>query len=244
MSNDTHVLELLPAYALDCLDEDETILVSEHLAVCSVCQAELRAYQDVADQLGLTAPTAAPPPTLKTRLMERIHASLPAVSPQSQPSWWQSLANLVRRTTPVWGTASFLLILVLLVSNLLLWQQVNRPTAMIGPAGMRAIPLSSTGVAPGASGFIIIGADGQNGAVVVDKLPQLDPEERQYQLWLIRDGQRTSGALLSVDQAGYGGTRITAPESLFEYSTVGITIEPAGGSPGPTGDRVLAGIIN
>jgi anti-sigma-K factor RskA len=74
----------------------------------------------------------------------------------------------------------------------------------------------------------------------VDGLPSLD-EEHEYQLWLIRDGERTSGAIFSTDENSYGGTRIRAPLSLLEYSSVGITIEPAGGSQQPTGERVLGG---
>lgn len=233
MSTETHVLELLPDYALGCLDEDEADLVARHLAGCPLCRAEAEAYQAVAGQLALAAPDVAPPPHLKERLMERVRTSRPAAPAQPRAPWWRALL-------PAWGLVSLLLILALAAGNLLLWQRANRPEVVVGPAGLRAIPLSSTEAAPGAGGFILIGADGQNGALVVDKLPVLDAAQ-QYQLWLIRDGQRTSGAVFSVDENGYGGTRVSAPESLLEYSAVGITIEPAGGSPGPTGDRVLGG---
>jgi anti-sigma-K factor RskA len=33
----------------------------------------------------------------------------------------------------------------------------------------------------------------------------------------------------------------TSEQPLKAFSTFGITIEPAGGSPGPTGDKVLGG---
>jgi anti-sigma-K factor RskA len=71
-------------------------------------------------------------------------------------------------------------------------------------------------------------------------LPPLEAG-KEYQLWLIRDGQRTSGAVFSTDENHYGGTRIRAPLSLLEYSAVGITIEPEGGSSQPTGTQVLSG---
>jgi anti-sigma-K factor RskA len=58
-------------------------------------------------------------------------------------------------------------------------------------------------------------------------------------LWLIQDGQRTSGGVFSVSDEGYGSLWISSPEPLATYSAFGITIEPAGGSPGPTGDKVL-----
>ena len=244
MAIDEHVRELLPAYALDCLDEEEMVFVSEHLAVCDVCQVELQVFETTSAQLAMAAPDAAPPPELQRRLMSRIELSGAKVSTSFSAPWWQPLANLVRSAVPVWGVVSLLLIVLLATSNLWLWQRVNHLEAATRPSGLRAIavPLSGTNVAPNASGFVIVGADGQNGALVVDNLPLLDPEQ-QYQLWLIQDGHRTSGAVFSVDEFGYGGTRISAPESLFEYATFGVSIEPAGGSPSPTGEKVLGGIF-
>ena len=236
MFDDTHVLELLPADALGSLDEDEARLVADHLIGCLVCRAELGAFQMVADQLALTAPDASPPLDLKRRLVDRIPAVYPRTLAQPQAAW----RRLMSRLLPAWGPVSLLRILALAVVNLSLWQRVNRLEVTTGPGGIRAIPLSGTDAAPKASGFIIVSADGHNGALVVDELPPLDPE-RQYQLWLIRDGQRTSGAVFSTDPDGYGGTRVSAPASLFEYSAVGITIELAGGSLRPTGDKVLGG---
>jgi anti-sigma-K factor RskA len=108
------------------------------------------------------------------------------------------------------------------------------------PGGMRAVPLTATEENSDATGFVLISADGDDGALVVDGLPPLG-ESQEYQLWLIRDGERTSGAVFSTDEKAYGGTRIRAPRPLTDYSAVGITIEPAGGSPQPTGPRVLGG---
>jgi anti-sigma-K factor RskA len=60
---------------------------------------------------------------------------------------------------------------------------------------------------------------------------------------LERDGRSTSGAVFSVDEDGYRGVRITAPASLFLYSGISITVEPAGGSESPTGGQVLSGSL-
>lgn len=236
-----HVLELLPAYALGSLDEAEHHLVSEHLLRCPVCTAELAAYQALTDQLALAAPEVQPSPQLKRRLLARLPASpSPPLRPkQRRLSWWRSLPDVARRPILAWGIASSLLILVLLASNLVLWQRVTRLEALRS-GGMRAIPLINTGVVPGAAGFVLIGADGENGAFVVDALPTLEPDH-QYQLWLLQNGQRTSGAVFSVDEFGYGGGRIRAPQNLFEYSGCDISIEPAGGSSAPTGEHVLGG---
>src|SRR6185295_16940623 len=175
--SDPHVLELLPAYVLGSLAEAERRLISEHLAGCPACTAELLAYQTVADQLALTAPAAIPSPDLKRRLMARLQT--PPATPLSQirPSWGQRLGlNFSPRLV---GVAGFLLIAVLAVSNLLLWQRVTQLETALRSSGMRAIPLVSTGLIPGAAGFVIIGADGRNGAFVVDALPPL-AEDQQY----------------------------------------------------------------
>ncbi|RPJ19238.1 MAG: hypothetical protein EHM33_30590 [Chloroflexi bacterium] len=242
MSDDTHVLDSLPAYALGSLDTDEVGRVEEHLLSCWICRNESNAFQAVAAQLSFVAPVALPSPDLRDRLMQRIQAARPAQYASQTPRrpW-------LERLLPVWGLASFGLILLLGFLNLSLWQRLNQlevaqrtATLVTSPGGMRAISLDATSQVPGATGFVIVGADGRNGALVVDGLPPLD-ESQEYQLWLVRDGQKTSGAVFSTDEESYGGTRIRSSRSLLEYSAVDITIEPAGGSSQPTGARVLGG---
>ena len=237
MLEETHVLDLLPAYAIGSLDVDELSRVEEHLASCLLCRSESRDLQEVSAQLGLAAPVASPSPDLKDRLMQRlrrgrgVQPERSLVEPPPRPFW--------ERLLPAWGLASLVLIVALAGANLFLWQRMDR-LEFSSPGGMRAVPLSPPDAASPATGFVLISADGDDGALVVDGLPPLD-EDQQYQLWLIRDGTRTSGAVFSTDEREYGGTRIRAPRPLLDYSAVGITIEPAGGSPQPTGPRVLGG---
>ncbi|MCI0397035.1 MAG: anti-sigma factor [Chloroflexi bacterium] len=239
MPDETHILESLPAYALGCLDEAETRRVAEHLASCTLCRSELNLFQAVVEQLALTAPDAAPPPDLKRQLMDRVQELRPASLAGPQAARWP----FQQRLRPGWAMVALLLIVALAVANLLLWQRIDRLELLIGPQGMRAIALHSTDVAPQASGFVIISADGANGAMVVDAMPLLEPEQ-QYQVWLVRNGETTSGGLFAVDESGYRGLRIEAPDSLLEYSAVRVTIEPAEGSPYPTGEPVLDGSLH
>lgn len=236
MFDDTHVLDLLPAYALGSLDADEADRVQEHLLSCWICRAESSTFQDVAEQLSFAAPAEAPSPGLKDRLLERVQAARPQRSVPAQASRRPWLERLL----PVWGLVSLCLIIALAAFNLSLWQRLNQLEFFSAPGGMRAIPLSAADATSDATGFIIVSGDGGNGALVVDGLPPLDAN-RQYQLWLIRDGERTSGAVFSTDEENYGGTRIRVAGSLLEYSAVDITIEPTGGSPQPTGALVLGG---
>jgi len=236
MSNETHVLDLLPAYALNSLDPEEANQVEKHLASCLICRAESNAFQTATDQLSFAAPVADPSPDLKSRLMQRVQSARPQPPiPVPNPSrLW------LERLLPAWSLASLFFIFVLAGFNIFLWQRLNQLETFTSPGGMRAVPLSASDPASRATGFVLISMDGDSGALVVDGLPPLG-ESQQYQLWLIRDGQRTSGAIFSTDERSYGGTRIRAPGSLLKYSAVDITIEPTGGSPQPTGARVLGG---
>jgi anti-sigma-K factor RskA len=141
---------------------------------------------------------------------------------------------------------SLALILLLGASNLFLWQRLNRVETDYQQISdqyqntLRTVPLMGTDVKPDAIGLLVISKDGTHGTVVVDRLPVLD-ETQEYQLWLIKDGQRTSGGVFSVDEDGYGAKWIGSPDPLASYQSFGLTIEPAGGSPAPTGEKVLGG---
>ena len=236
MPDEAHVLDLLPAYALGSLDSDEVSRVKEHLSSCLICRNESNSFQAVADQLSLAMPAAAPSPDLKDRLIQRVKTT----RPQPRPPVQNPARSWLDRLLPAWSLASLFFIFVLGGFSLFLWQRVDRLEYATSPGGMRAVPLTAADPASRATGYVLISADGDSGALIVDGLPPLG-ESQQYQLWLIKDGKRTSGAVFSTDEKNYGGTRIRSPLSLHEYSSVGITIEPTGGSPQPTGPRVLGG---
>jgi anti-sigma-K factor RskA len=235
MSNDHHILELLPAYTLGALETDEAEQVALHLSHCAACQAEWRALQAVTDDLPLALEQVEPPARLRQELMARVGR----VETPLRPSFWQEITAVFRQHKALAFSQLALigLAVVLLISNILLCQQVNELESQPEPGQMQAIPLDSTGLIPNADGYLVISADGLSGALVLDQLPQSDNQE--YQLWLVKDGERTSGALLSVDELGYGGGRVNAPEQLFNYAWAEVTIETAGGSPQPTGDVIL-----
>lgn len=236
MNNTGHVVDLLPAYALDCLDDDDLAFVAEHLAGCADCRQELAVYQQVADDLPLALAQTPPPPELKRRLMTSINTAETDFRSTKPDSWWGRISNSFRRSSPAWGLASLAIVILLAVSNLLLWRQVNQ----IQPNQMPVVALQGTDYDPNAVGTIVISRDGEHGALIIDGLKPLG-EDQQYQLWLIKNGARTSGAVFSVDEFGYAARYVNAPEPLISYESLGITIEPAGGSPAPTGKKVMGG---
>ena len=139
-----------------------------------------------------------------------------------------------------WGLVALVLLVALVASNLWWWLRSGSPA--VGPAGMQVVAMTGTERAPNATGTLLITTDGEYGTLIVDGMPALAPG-LGYQLWLIRDGQRTNGGVFAVNDEGYGVLEIFSPEPLGSYSAFGVTIEPEGGSPGPTGDKVLDGSL-
>jgi anti-sigma-K factor RskA len=239
MNSENHVLDLIPGYALDSLNQEENQRAAEHLSECASCRAELEAYRRVVDQFYLAVPEASPAPRVKQNLLNGLAGkSAPAV-PTRSVSAWARLGNWTQRAAPVWAFASLFLLVILSAGNLWLLQRVNQ-LEFASQSNFRMLVLAGTDKAPKASGLLVMSHDGDMGTLVVDGLPRLD-EAHQYQLWLMDNGNRVNGGVFSVSDEGYGALRIAAVASLKGFSSFGITIEPAGGSAGPTGDKVLQG---
>jgi anti-sigma-K factor RskA len=236
LNNEEHVKDLLPAYALDILTEVEKVQVLEHLDACPECRVELRAYQVTTDELALASVQSAPRPAVKTNLMRQINSRQKPTTAPIQKSPWQGWFRFARRSVPAWGLA---LVIVLAVASGFLWGRLhqNYPSSA---TPLRIVALANTDNAPEARGSLVISQNGEYGTLIVDNLDALD-NDHQYQLWLINDGKRSSGGVFSVNSDGYASLPIYGPLPLNHYQAVGITIEPAGGSPKPTGAKVLGG---
>ncbi|MEO5878111.1 MAG: anti-sigma factor, partial [Streptosporangiaceae bacterium] len=87
--------------------------------------------------------------------------------------------------------------------------------------------------ASGGSGTVVSSRAQGKAVVLMAGLPEL-PEGRTYQVWLMGPGTpRSTGLMRSV-----GGPVLT--QGLDDATQLGITVEPAGGSAGPTGAPIFA----
>ena len=103
------------------------------------------------------------------------------------------------------------------------------------------VDLAGQPVAPGAKARAFMSR--QSGVVfTADALPSL-PADKAYQLWVIADGKPVSAGLVTPDSSGHAAQLFPMPSNLVALQAVAVTIEPAGGVPAPTGDKVLVGAI-
>ncbi len=232
MSDHDAIRELLPGYALGCLEAEEERAVREHLAGCQACRQRLESFRDVSDRLSLAVPMAEPPKRLEGRIMRRIDDSL-----------------AIRRATfrripqfrhPALAAAAAVLIVALAVGNIL--QLAKAPVAQLQPrpGGLMTAIITGTEQAKEAYGTIVLDPQDNKGVLAVNGLPTLDAAH-QYQLWLIKNGRVRSGGVFSVDAEGYGSLLLTVPSDFRDFRSFGVSIEPLGGSQAPTGAKIMSG---
>jgi anti-sigma-K factor RskA len=237
MDKREHLIELLPAYALDILDEAETLLVSLHISECETCREEYKKYQEASKHLSYAVAEAEPPQRVKARLMEAVQPYPVKAGVQKNSSWQEKMPILANTALRAWAVVSLVLVAALLVSNILLWQQISRPEIT---DSLRVVALTGGDYVPHARGMLTMSIDGQQGTVVVDGLAHLE-DEFEYQIWLIRADEISNGGTFMVYRDGYGYKRVESEKPLMNFESFMLTIEPTGGSLSPTGPVVLTG---
>jgi anti-sigma-K factor RskA len=235
--------ELLGAYALDAVDEDEVEAVREHLSDCPRCRDELAAHRLAAAALGPAGGEA--PPEIWDRIAGRLTDSPPPLRlvrrPAAHRARWASWAVRV-------GAAAAAVAIAFLgwdVSHLdaklgRLQVAVSRSgiaqaaSAAAFASGSRRVELRSS--TSNLRAVVVIRPDGQ-AFLVTATLPPLRTGDT-YQLWGL-SGDR----LISLGLLG----RVPAP-SAFRVGAATralmITAEPSGGVSAPTTPVLVRGALS
>ena len=116
------------------------------------------------------------------------------------------------------------------------------PLAILTAPDLQRIDLAGQPAAPRASarafwsrsrGLVLTGAN----------LPSLPPG-RVYQLWFVTAQAPVSAGLLKPDETGRLTSVLDTPSDIPAPAALAVTIEPEGGSPGPTGAKYLVGLAH
>lgn len=236
----------LAAYALGALDAEDIHALESHLAECRDCQSELAEYQSVASELLQSTPPFSPPQRLRRKLIPRLPAH---PSRTSKP-----FANIFERF-PIGQVVSTVALLLLLGLNIFSSLQIRElrqeqttlaerlyqdqtAIAMLAYPSTQALPVRAD--VENIAGSLLVDKDKRVAVLVLWNLPKVEAWQT-YQVWLIdSEGGRTSGGLFKpLEDQGYTTATIWSTQPLEQYVGIGVTIEPEGGSEGPTGSRVL-----
>jgi anti-sigma-K factor RskA len=257
---DKKIEELLSFYALDALTDKEKELVEAYLVEHPEVRAQVGELQAAADTIPYGVTPVEPPRRIKNALMARVAVDISArshVSEQKQASrsrerWWVNLfpafSFAVATVAVVWAVilniqlsqlrndVSALSDALVAQSNSL--EQINAKLPQTPVSTVVTISLKGTDARPQAQGQLIADPKSEAAVMVIAGLGPLEAG-KTYQVWLIDAGGPKSAGLLTVDVNGQGVLIVTSDSEIGSFQSLGISVEPAGGSSQPTGDIVV-----
>lgn len=242
------LLNLIPAYTLGALSNEEAAEVEALLATDAEAQALLADYQAVADTLTYAVPVQSAPGHLRDDLRQRLQSD--AETPSDEADLQRPVIDM-----PVWrrflvpvaaALALFIAGALLIVSRSGSTSPESLYNELAAAEDSRAIALVGD-FDEATNGELLISSDGEHAVIRVNQLPALTVEQA-FQLWLVDDDGAVSGGVFQFESPE-GPNYIVLPldKPVDDYLRFGVSIEPAGGSPlgnRPTGPRAFGVTIN
>lgn len=230
MSTDLHTLS--GAYALHALSDEERAMFARHLEECEACRDEVREFEEVVGRMG-AGEADVPPVSLRARVMTAVdqHPQLP---PRVTPIERARSRRWTTRLTVAAAAAVLVIAGAIGVAELQGDQGSTVPSA--GVAQVFHAPDARIETVPTSNGGrlrVALSEESGRMAVRTDALRRL-ARDRVYQLWAVHNGRATSVGVVH-DLAT--GKVMPIPAS---GTTVAVTVEPAGGSPQPTGKPIVS----
>ncbi|GAA3395928.1 anti-sigma factor [Streptomyces roseoviridis] len=234
-ATDAHTL--VAAYALGALDDDERKDFDAHLQACEACRQEAAEFQATTARLA-AAVAQPPPPAAKAQVMAAIDGvrQLPPRIPSASAA--PAIGGILRRrAVPLALAAS---VAAAALGGVAVWQTQNGNDLeqQARQAQQRLDEVSAVLAAPDArtvhgkavNGALttVVSSQQRNKAVFTAGNLPAPGAGKTYQLWLDHDGTMRPAGLIQGD-----GTIVLSGDPA-DAGAVGLTLEPAGGSPQPT----------
>ena len=246
---------LAGAYVMDAVTDDDRARFEQHLAGCETCQAEVRGLRETTARLAAAAEVR-PRAELREQTVRAAAQirQLPPVTPAgpARPGGRRRRVLAPAAGTP-WsrGWLPRLAIAVAAVFALVaagfgyamhgaehrLDMAQSRSHAIAVRAGRSRTPRMMTGrVSTGGSATVVMSHRASALVFTAADLRSL-PRARAYELWLMGPSGSRSIGVLPAARGGMAGPMIIS--GLAPGDAVGLTVEPAGGSPQPTSAPIL-----
>jgi len=238
MSQPIEIHTLAGAYALDALTEIERAGFALHIASCEACASEVSELSETVSRLG-SASGEAPPPRLRNAVLAEVSNTRQLTAGRAEHSargseiavmrWrrWTAAA-VAAGVVAIGGVATTVVIEERRVGEA--QRQADQLAAVLAPGDAR---VRATDVTGGGKLTVYVSPSLNKGVVVMSGLPE-PPSGKAYQLWLIQGRSPTSAGVMAA--GAREGTVVL--EALGSADTLGVTVEPAGGSRLPSQDPI------
>ncbi|HEY7721021.1 MAG TPA: anti-sigma factor [Pedococcus sp.] len=248
MNADIHGLS--GAYAVDALDDVERAEFESHLAQCPECRAEVESLRAAAVQLTRVTATTAPD-SLRASVLDQIKTvrPLPPLTPPADTGdtteGHRPVAGVVtlesrRWRSPVTWLVAAAAAAVLAIGGLV-WSPWSSDQPQQPPTATEQVIRAKDAqryekVIDGARATIVRSPSLGKAVIIADNMPAA-PDGKDFQVWFQNpDGEMVSAGLMPHEARP--SVSMVLDGDASKYTGVGITLEPAGGSPAPTSEPI------
>jgi anti-sigma-K factor RskA len=234
------------SYALDAMDGGDRVEFESQLAGSEELRSEVTELIDTAALLGLAVEPVTPPPVLKQNIMARLD-QLPQLEREVAPvrvlpAVQISTARWYRRPAAAIMAAAAAVLLIggailgtsVAIQGAATSQQANALAAITAASDSQR---AEAAVSTGGSVTLVWSHDLGKSALIGRGLKSL-PSGKTYELWYISTAGKPRAAGL-FESNGNNTVQVLSGQ-LIGGDTVGITVEPSGGSKAPTTKPVVA----
>jgi anti-sigma-K factor RskA len=242
-------------YVMRMLPPDEAAAFEKRLAMDGELQQFVQQLEDAAGYMVHAAPSVAPPPALKGRILSDIRHEVRVIPMTTgrKLAWvpWALAAGLAIAATMFWQQASIYRqqSTAYRQESLAYREQTRAQETTIAELRTRDA-LSSVQIASlsskltvyeNALATVVFDAQQQRGLVKLDRFPKA-AANKDYQLWVIPTaGNPVSAGLVPVGDDGLARVSFKPTQPVPNIGAFAISVEPAGGSTQPRGEVVLVG---
>lgn len=231
--------ENIPAYALGALDAEEVAALEAHLNACASCQTEMAEYRALSNSLLTAIPPREPSVALRKKLQSRLPDAQKRLRPRLNWSFSQVAVAAALVLLLVMNLYSILQVRTLQLEQAHLahqYQTGQTVLSMLSYPGTQRLPIHSDTVV----GSLLLDEDRDIVALIVWNMPEL-PASQAYQIWLVdpQGGRVSAGTFRPEGDEAYTTQIVFPKQRLSNFTGLGVTVEPAGGSVAPTGEGVF-----
>lgn len=226
----TDVHALSGAYALDALDDLERAAFERHLAECAECREEVASLREAAAMIAETT-TAEPPAELRDRVLAGI-ATIRPLPPEVAPPTYR------RRTTRFLVAAAAAAVIGVggVVVAQQPWEGSSTVEVSLADQVLQASDARESKLEfKDGSTATVTHSDSLGRSVIVTDDMAAPPDGKVFQLWYDQPGEGMVSAGVMPVQPDL--TYVLEGDATTA-TAVGITVEPEGGSPEPSGEPI------
>ncbi|HEY7145688.1 MAG TPA: anti-sigma factor [Streptosporangiaceae bacterium] len=234
---------LAGAYAMDAVGPADRASFEQHLAGCESCRAEIRGLRETAARLA-AAVAVQPPPEMRAAVLPaaaRTRQLPPLVRPGSAgwpggPARRRWLPRVALGLAATMAAVAIAFGLAMTGAQDRLSQDQSHTRAIASVLNAADATMLTAAVRTGGTATVVMSRQDRSLVFTAAGLRVL-PAAESYELWLMGPAGDRPAGMLPGARPGPAGPMVVS--GLAAGDRVGLTVEPAGGSPRPSSALVL-----